>query len=77
MAPSSRINATHFRTGTNEWNEGVAIGKEPTFQRAKVKNNSFTWNVTVTIGIDDGVDREGVGGIINVAKDQKGVSEVA
>jgi len=32
--------------------------------------------IAITIGVDHGVDAEGVGGV-NMAKDQKGVSDVA
>jgi len=76
MALFPRINATRLRTRANEWNKGVAIRKEPTHQRAEVKHNSLMRRIAITIGVYHGVDAEGVGGV-NVAKDQKGVSDVA
>lgn len=77
MALSARVNATHVGARTNEGNEGVAVGKEAIFQRAKVEKWGIVGYMAVAISVDDSVDAERVGGnFVEVTEDEKGESDV-
>ena len=77
VAFSPRANATRFGAGANQRHEGVAIGKEAIPQRTKVDNQSLVWVMAVAVSADDGVDAEGIQGVVEVAEDQEGESDVA
>ncbi|KAK7246787.1 hypothetical protein RIF29_41657 [Crotalaria pallida] len=70
------LKATHFRTGANEGNEGVAVGKERIFKRAKVERKSLMGDIAFGVRLDESIDVEGVERV-NVTKDGESINDVA
>ncbi|KAK7243707.1 hypothetical protein RIF29_38517 [Crotalaria pallida] len=68
MAFFTRLNATHFHTGANEGNEGVAVGKERIFKRVEVEKKSLMGDIAFVVSLDESVDAEGVERV-NVTQD--------